>query len=539
MKAIRVATLISVGCSQAFLASQDAPPSGAVEGTVVNSVTGAGIGGTYVELSINRFATGYYTTTDVAGHFRIAGMRPGSYHIGARKDGFGSSARDFGFFLNSELHVASGGDPVKVELRLTPTGTMSGRVLGPDGKPAAGVEVSLYQWHMAKAPVTDRDGRFALENVGPGSYTLVARPPPSAQPEQASDGTRTAMVTTYYPSVADLSLAQQIVFRGDGDLSDYEMRMQTAPVHRVRGIVLDDKAQPSPKALLDLFRIPDGPPRPIELASRTEGSTLFALGVGPRHGSAEATVVSGNDGRFEFPAVPSGDWTVEAKADPMRAAQPNGRIVSRGTTNAIVAGRDIDDLQLDLKVQFRLTPIIEWMKPGSQEASNTRPSESPIILVNTDTNQLFDLRSPLVFPGHYQAVDKPGVSSRVFLGESEVTGQTFSLIAGGPTLRIVARISSGTVRGTVEKGGGAIVVLIPQRVEGVVLGQTVVCEADGSFELNIVSPGDYSIAVFDRMDIRSPSVATMLGLVPLRGRGLKMEEGSTASVTLSVIPAPQ
>jgi hypothetical protein len=91
----------------------------------------------------------------------------------------------------------------------------------------------------------------------------------------------------------------------------------------------------------------------------------------------------------------------------------------------------------------------------------------------------------------------------------------------------------------VEKGGGAIVVLIPQRVEGVVLGQTVVCEADGSFELNIVSPGDYSIAVFDRMDIRSPSVATMLGLVPLRGRGLKMEEGSTASVTLSVIPAPQ
>ena len=213
MKVILVAILISAGCSQAFLAAQNAPASGAVEGTVVNSVTGAGIGGADVELSPNRI-TQYHTTTDVTGHFRITGVPSGSYLIGARKEGFGSSTSDTGFFSNSGLHVASGGDPVKVELKLTPTGTMSGRVLGPDGKPAAGVEVSVYQWLMAEAPVTDKDGRFAFENVAPGSYTLVARPPPSAQPEQASDGTRTAMVTTYYPSVADLSLAQPVVFHG-------------------------------------------------------------------------------------------------------------------------------------------------------------------------------------------------------------------------------------------------------------------------------------------------------------------------------------
>lgn len=284
--------------------------------------------------------------------------------------------------------------------------------------------------------------------------------------------------------------------------------------------------------------IPDGPPRPTEVASRAERSTLFALGVGPRHGSAEATVVSGNDGRFEFPAVPPGDWAVEAEADPMRAAQPNGRIVSRGAADAIVAGRDIDDLQLDLKVQFRLTPIIEWKEPGSQEASNPRPGESPIILVNTDTNQLVDLRFPLVFPGHYQAVDKPGLSSRVFLGESEVTGQTFGLIAGGPKLRIVARTRSGTVRGTVGKGGVATVVLIPERIEGVALGQAVVCGAGGSFELSAVSPGDYAIAAFDRIDSRSPS-AMLLDLVALRGTSVKVEEGSAANVILSVISVPQ
>jgi protocatechuate 3,4-dioxygenase beta subunit len=538
MKVILVAILISAGCSQAFLAAQDAPPRGTVEGTVVNSVTGAGIGGAQVGLSPDRYTAGYGTTTDVAGRFRITGMAPGSYLIGAKKDGFGGSGPDDSFFSNSELHVASGGEPVKVELRLTPTSTMFGHVLGPDGKPAAGVEVTVNEWLMAEAPVTDEEGRFEFNGVSPGSYTLVAWPPRSAQPEQAGDGTRTAMVTTYYPSVTDLSLAQKIAFRGEGDLGDYEIRMQTAPVHRVRGTVLDEEGKPSPEAELQLIRMPDGSHPAIELASRKEGSTLFALGIRPRFG-ADATVVSGKDGRFEFPAVPLGDWTIEAAEDQMRAAQRDGRVSSRGASDAIVAGGDVDDLQLHLKVSLRLAPIIEWKEPGSQGASNPRPRRAPVILVSADSSELVDMEGPLyVLPGRYKAVVKPGFSAQIFLDNDEVAGQTFPLTADGPRLRVVPKTRSGTVRGMVEKGDGATVVLVPRRVEGVAFGQTVVCGAGGSFELSEVSPGDYYVAAFDRIDSRPPSAAT-LGLVPLRGTSVKVQEGSAANVMLSVISAPQ
>jgi hypothetical protein len=77
---------------------------------------------------------------------------------------------------------------------------------------------------------------------------------------------------------------------------------------------------------------------------------------------------------------------------------------------------------------------------------------------------------------------------------------------------VVLKTWSGNVRGTVEKSAGATVVLIPQRVEGVALGQSVVCGASGSFELNEVSPGAYYIAAFDHVDPLSLSAA-MLSLV--------------------------
>ena len=51
---------------------------------------------------------------------------------------------------------------MKVELKLTPTGTMVGRVLGRDGKPAVGVEVRVYQWLMREAPLTDEEGALRL-----------------------------------------------------------------------------------------------------------------------------------------------------------------------------------------------------------------------------------------------------------------------------------------------------------------------------------------------------------------------------------------
>lgn len=49
-------------------------------------------------------------------------------------------------------------------------------------------------------------------------------------------------VPTYFPSVVDRSLAEQIAVRPGTDRSGYDIRLQTAAVYRVRGVVLDPES---------------------------------------------------------------------------------------------------------------------------------------------------------------------------------------------------------------------------------------------------------------------------------------------------------
>ena len=526
----------------AFSAAQTPPASGAVEGAVVDSVTGAGIGGASVTfISTNRSANPsarYETKSDAAGYFRITGIEPGSYRPIAEKDGFTNQNQDIRSLLNSEVRVASG-DSLKVRIKLTPLKSIRGRVIGPDGKPAAGIEVVATPNINADVAVTDAEGRFALEDVRPGPYTLTAKPPASAKPEEAN-GNRTAMVTTYYPSVADKSLAQQIMLGGPVDF-DYEIRMQTAPVVRVRGIVLDERAKPVPKAELMLYPMPLGAASPAALAMRAGMPSIFMLGMGraPSGSTPEATAVTGEDGHFEFSTVRSGDWRINVVSDPLLDPQTG----PRAAVDVRVGRGDVNDLEIRVATPFKLTGTIEW-KDGNQRVSDI-PVFGVVTLINPDGNEFVSngtvesgrLSFDNVLPGRYKVLVRPGMSAQTFLGDNEVTGP-FAVTPEGPRLHVVLKTWSGSVRGTVERGEGATVLLIPQRVDGVAHGHTIVCGAGGSFELNNVSPGDYYIAAFDQVGGLFISDA-ILGLASSRGTRVKVEERLSANVRLSVITAPR
>jgi hypothetical protein len=532
------ALLIAFGAFTALLIAQTPSPRGSVEGTVVNGATGAGIGGATVTLVAppNR----YDTTSDATGHFTIAGMLPGNYRAAAGKDGYSVKASDVSI-LSPQIRIGSEPDPVKVTLTLTSLSTLHGRVLDPDGKPLSGVEVSFAP-NLLGSVTTDREGRFTIDEVRPASYTLSARPGANAKPLELPDGTKTAMVTTYYPSVTDVSLAEKIEFRGDGDLNGYEIRMRTAPVQRVRGIVLNQDGKPAAQAEVSLLFNPESAPGILGLSMRPGGSTVFALGVRlPPSGTPETTSTSGPDGRFELPAVRAGDWRINADGISTR---------ERGHTTVRVRRSDIDDVEIRMASRFNLTAAVEWT--GEDRRPQGARILSAITLINSDgefvrsgIEETGSLLFENVVPGQYRMLVSSGLSGQLFLGTAEVTNQVFPVIAGGPPLRLVLRSRSTSIRGTVEKGGGANVVLIPQGAERPAIGQSIQCAPDGSFEFSAVSPGGYYIAAFEApslplpFGIPLPPTEAMLSLMLARGVHVQVDEASPANLTLNLIPLPK
>jgi hypothetical protein len=78
------------------------------------------------------------------------------------------------------------------------------------------------------------------------------------------------------------------------------------------------------------------------------------------------------------------------------------------------------------------------------------------------------------------------------LGNRDVLGQVVEL-SGPATLKIIYKTDGGIVRGIVEHGAGARVVLMADATPFGRLGFTARCDADGGFVIRDVPPGEYTV----------------------------------------------
>ena len=218
-----------------------------VEGVVVNKVTGAGIPDAVVWLWRPGTESSRAVSNE-AGIFQFTGLEPGDYNSSVQKSGYSSPEPEELPPLEDrpKHHLSSGAEPVQLRFELNPPAVLRGRVIDADGNPVR-VAVELGP---GKPVNTDAEGAFAFENLWPGSYTLLARPivMNPAKNAPGKDEIRTEPVPTYYPSVQDRSLTEPITVRAGADLNGYEIRLQSAEVHRVRGVVLNPDGKPAAKA---------------------------------------------------------------------------------------------------------------------------------------------------------------------------------------------------------------------------------------------------------------------------------------------------
>jgi hypothetical protein len=89
----------------------------------------------------------------------------------------------------------------------------------------------------------------------------------------------------------------------------------------------------------------------------------------------------------------------------------------------------------------------------------------------------------------------------------------------------------GSVRGTVENGAGAGVVLLPTGGGGGI-GMLVLCNPDGTFEAPEVALGEYWVGAFSGLDLEGLRDANLVQQLMKNGAKVRVMSGSSTQLTL-------
>jgi hypothetical protein len=467
-----------------------------VQGVVTNAVTGEPVLRAHVVLqSATQGQQGqvsqkrYGALTSVEGKFTITGLDPGRYSVAIDKTAF-ITASD-----NPMLNLQAGDAKDDLKFKLTPAGSITGRVLTAAGDPLENAMVVIENYPANTT--TDEKGQYRLGGLAPGKYRLRATLQDIGMlPELRTDGTKEIhYAATYYPSVLLPASATRVEARAGSESTGIEIRLVRTPIVRISGTVAG---------------LPSGVQNAhIELRK----GRLSSSG-----GSVNA------DGTFELWKVDPGKYTVVAMWN-----TPAGARIQSTPAEIELVDRDIDHVVLNALPPMALAGHIQFdddkarpqqpqanvrrqgIQAGAQQAVSERiivsssegySSQSANVGAD-DTFQLNDLSRNRYRLGVSWG---PAYIKSIRIGSTQVEGNVLDLRQGAPgdSVAVVVSSATGSISGTVSDDKGpvsaATVLLAPDDEDSGQGNRYMQVKPDGTYTLPMIPPGKYRIAAFDEAD---------------------------------------
>jgi len=160
--------------------------AGAISG-VIRSSDGVPVPGIDIDVweadTITRL--GSSAETDENGAYRLVGLNPGNYLLRADPTEAQGYARAYywtGVSLASgePVQVSAGSTVDSIDFTLDPAASIEGYVAGPDGHPAAGIDIDIFtadsMEKLDQNAATDGNGYFSLHALPAGTYLIRAQP---------------------------------------------------------------------------------------------------------------------------------------------------------------------------------------------------------------------------------------------------------------------------------------------------------------------------------------------------------------------------
>jgi len=558
-----------------------------LQGRVVDGVTNRPVKNAVVTIEGAEIDRRPASLTGAEGTFVFRDLPGGTYTIGTTAPGYVAGAyglrRPGGSRLPLEL--ANGERRTDIVITVWLQGSISGTVIGDNGRPVGDVLVRLARADTASISTTtlpgsmtttDDRGTYTFTDLTPGSYIVgvvplygtrsltAATPAPGAgafpqrfdvwgdllgsldadaQNEvivygvpllpRTADGRSRVYPATFAPAARSAGDATRIALRAGEARKNVDIDLRSVPGVRVSGTVTSPVAMP-PDVLLRL------------MASSGDSTWLTAM------------TNAGADGSFVFVRVPSGNYTLEALRKPaplVSQSDPNGLYASMPIT---IDERDLSALNITLRagVTVRGRFVIEGFMPAADSAKLAAYLD-PV----ADPDSVYPVAPGVPMRDVSEGFALTGVQpGRFLVGASSLpAGWTMkSAFAGGRNVSIVPlEINSDvsdvelTITNRVTSVSGAVrdtqgapsdiasVVLIPADRSAWVAGtrgehQLRIMRAVGQYMFNGLPAGDYLVAAVDDAAMADWPKASTIATVAARATRVTVLDGEQKTVDLVV-----
>jgi protocatechuate 3,4-dioxygenase beta subunit len=550
-----------------FLLTLQAPSGATLEGVVMKAGTTEPIPRANVVVTMiqGQLSDVQSAVADDNGRFSFRNLAPGNHRVFALRDGFvRSEFGQRGTRPGTPIALAAGETKRNINIVLSPTGVISGRVLDTDDKPLRGafVRISRATYNQGELNLntvqrlqTNDLGEFRAFNLEPATYYVMALPqyapfidgstyviPALTAPDtlggeadtrvSAADALAKGVISAaafhdetyvevYYPGTTNQSAALPIDLKPGDVFPGIELRAVKAPTFHVRGRVISGlTGQPDP--------------------TFTVGLSLPGYGTDQRGGSAKNA-----DGTFDF-RVPSGSYVLSGQKARQTAQERD--MYARMTL--VVGDKDIDDVTLTLSASFSMKGryVIEGRPAGGIDPDYARAIFTMTGVGATLPDPTGAFSFPTIRPGDIRFMilrPPPGMyfkSAR--LGTREVLDSGFELNSE-PTdsLEILLSPNAATVTTTVVDENqkpvqGATVVIVtsdPARRRRQDLNKTAASNAEGRVNFDGLAPGDYKLFAWDDMVPGAWQNPEVIRNYDSRGINIRVIEGNKENVSLLVI----
>jgi hypothetical protein len=478
------------------------------------------------------------TTTDAKGQFSITGLPPGPLHVAVIVNGHLVTTRDIVIIADREPWL---------EIRLVPMNRISGRVVGEDRKPLAGVPVFLVarehplgaiRYFFSLVALTGKDGGYQFSSIDPErDYLVLAKPgggklDPASDAPADPDSRERVLVPTFYPSSSIIEGAVPIVLHGAEQRDSIEIHVRSSPSYCVDGAVVSET--------------------PLQIAMNESQPTNFGPGdrTVPRIIEPMPSVAVPADGKFRICGLHTGEYQLHVFE--------NSRLSTlNGMTSVSVARHDVTDLRIT--PQGLLTGQVEIVWIADSNKSEDPPKSLGTVQINIAPLEVThglttSLRSKI--PGHFEiplprgdyAVSVQGLPSGAYV--KDITSGRESILNGvmhaqdaAPMVRVILASDGGRaiVQITTSDGDpvpGAATAIAPaaaasetEFADGLIFDKS---DASGRWTSGWLRPGTYWAVAGEFAPV--PSLETIGKLWRARTAGEKIEVRSSSTASVSIVP---